>query len=123
MQTKILTTAIFLITNFTLSSAQITKKDVKRFNKSYKLYNKKKYEKALNLINPIVERNKDHAALWQYKIEYLYQDYKASSTTFGNIIVVGKDGKVDIPSSKQFESILYGLLNSSFKKNWVAGCA
>ncbi|MFT5513641.1 MAG: tetratricopeptide (TPR) repeat protein, partial [Bacteroidia bacterium] len=45
-----------------------------------------------------------------------YQDYKASSTTFGNIIVVGKDGKVDIPSSKQFELILYGILNSSFKK-------
>lgn len=114
MKTKILTLIVVLFVSFSFTNAQITKKDVKRFDKSVKLFNKGKYEKALELIDPIVLRNPSNSTLWAYKIEYMYKDY-VTTKSLGNFVIVTSDG--DIASAKMLQDLLNNAFGSAIKKH------
>jgi len=74
MKTNLLTLTVLLFLGAGISQAQITKKDVKHFNKTIKNYKKDKEEKAFELIDQIVLRNTNNATRRAYKIEYMYRD-------------------------------------------------
>ena len=103
MKTNLLTLTVLLFLGAGISQAQITKKDVKHFNKSIKHYNKAKYEKAFELIDPIVLRNPNNATLWAYKIEYMYRDYMVASSK-GRYVIVTSTG--DLGSAKMLQDLL-----------------
>ncbi|MBO6517466.1 MAG: tetratricopeptide repeat protein [Bacteroidia bacterium] len=80
-------TLILAMITFMVSvcQAQLTKKEQKGIEKSIKMYEKKKYEKAINLIEPVVRTYPYSGQLWRNLIEYSYQDYLAN----GRLVMPG----------------------------------
>lgn len=113
MKTNLLTLTVLLFLGAGISQAQITKKDLKHFNKSIKHYNKAKYEKALELIDPIVLRNPNNATLWAYNIEYMYRDYMVASSKGSYVIVTSTR---DLGSAKMLQDLLNAALGGGLKK-------
>lgn len=112
MKANIFVLTISLLLTFSTSKAEITKKDVKHFNKSIKMYSKGKYDKAIELISPIVQRNPRNATLWAYKIEYLYRDYLSTKNQGSYFVVTSSD----LSSAKMLQELLNAALGYSIKK-------
>jgi tetratricopeptide (TPR) repeat protein len=82
--------SIFLLLLFIwapLVQAQVTGKEEKLFNKSVKLYGKKKYAKAVKTITPVVEAHKDLPLLWRNYIQYCFMDYAYNGKTMSNFSI------------------------------------
>ncbi|MCB9261699.1 MAG: tetratricopeptide repeat protein [Flavobacteriales bacterium] len=80
--------AILFIQN---SFAQVTAAEQKIIKKSLKQYEKKKFDKAAELLKPIVYNHTNIDKLWELFVEYHYQDYLArgvyEQNLMGNITV------------------------------------
>jgi len=113
---------LLLIFSFSLStfcSAQFTKKEEKMFSKSVKMYHKKKYKKAIELIEPVVNNHVYNPILWKNKIEYCYQDYQANGLTgFGGLnFTISTEGDDEMSEETQkLMDMMNAFLSMSIEK-------
>ncbi len=120
MINKILVSTFLVLFLNVAVSAQISKKEQKIFNKSVKMYNKKKYKKANELIDKVIENHRDVPILWRNKVEYCYQDYLANGSInlFSNMsITYENEGEVeDSEETEKLKGFFQAFMSMSVQK-------
>lgn len=121
---KRFTLVILSLTLFAVSplSAQLNKKEIKTYQKSVRMYEKKKYDKANELIDRVIEDHRYESLLWRAKIQYCYQDYVENGMKFnlfpgGNISVEVKGEDNDAAAKLLAQSLRSFLMEAPSKRN------
>jgi len=75
--------------------SQISKKESKAIEKSIKLYQDKKFDKAIDKLAPVLEVHKDNKKIWEINIEFYYQNYLETYKSMNSLAELFKDIEVE----------------------------
>jgi len=86
---------LILISSIGTSYSQITKKQSKAIEKSIKLYQDKKYDKAIDKLAPVLEVHKDNKKIWEINIEFYYQNYLETYNSMNSLVSLFKEIEIE----------------------------
>ena len=73
------------------AQTQVTKREAKTIKKADKYYSKKEYDKAIEVLGPVVKAHTNNAELWDKLIAYYVDKYDSYGS--GNMIYITVSGK------------------------------